>query len=196
MPASLRSNRYPATYLGSAQSLYQRMPRGHSPYLKVVRRNLITTAPRSRYTWRFMRWRATLVCCSALHFPLIHAPGSRIERPQTRTTADVADLQAGVKSFLRQIRPWSRTTGVNSEPNGLPISNGREAVAARHHRELAEFLASSPRPSPRLRGLSPQSRSDVTTITDIQVLSVLTKDPFPPTPPPSKMRGRSPRSRA
>ena len=100
----------------------------------------------------------------------------------------------GFDSFLRQIRPWSRTTGVNSEPNGLPISDGRETVAARHRRELAEFLASSPRRSPRLRGLSLQSRGAVTTITDVLVLSVLTKDPVPPTPSPSKMRGRSPRS--
>ncbi|MGV2333385.1 MAG UNVERIFIED_CONTAM: hypothetical protein LVR18_04390 [Planctomycetaceae bacterium] len=76
----------------------------------------------------------------------------------------------------------------------MPISDCRDAVAARHRHELAEFLASSTRPSPRLRGLSPQSRSDVTTITDAQVLSDLTKDPVPPTPPPSKLRGRSPRS--
>ncbi|MGV2332886.1 MAG UNVERIFIED_CONTAM: hypothetical protein LVR18_01705 [Planctomycetaceae bacterium] len=41
----------------------------------------------------------------------------------------------------------------------MPISNGREAVAARHPRELAEFLASSPRPSPQLRGLSLQPGS-------------------------------------
>ena len=60
-------------------------------------------------------------------------------------------------SFLRQTRPWSPTTGAKSEPNGLPISDGRETVAARHRRELAEFLASSPRRSPRLRGLSLQS---------------------------------------
>ncbi|MGV2333664.1 MAG UNVERIFIED_CONTAM: hypothetical protein LVR18_05920 [Planctomycetaceae bacterium] len=56
--------------------------------------------------------------------------------------ANFADVRAGFDSFLRQIRPWSRTTGVNSEPNGLPISDGRETVAARHRRELAELLAS------------------------------------------------------
>jgi hypothetical protein len=95
-------------------------------------------------------------------------------------------------SFLRQVRPWSRTTGVNSEPNGLPISDGRETVAARHRRELAKFLASSPRRSPRRRGLSPPSRGAVTTITEVLVLPGLTKDPVPPTPPPSKMRGWSP----
>ncbi|MGV2334661.1 MAG UNVERIFIED_CONTAM: hypothetical protein LVR18_11305 [Planctomycetaceae bacterium] len=37
----------------------------------------------------------------------------------------------------------------------MPISDGSEAVAARHRRELAEFLASFTRYSPRLRGLSP-----------------------------------------
>jgi hypothetical protein len=109
-----------------------------------------------------MRWRTTLYCSGVLNFPLIHAPGSRIERPQTRTTADVADVanfadvRSGFDSFLRQIRPWSPTTGVNSEPNGLPISNGRDTVAARHRRELAEFLASFAIPPPRLRGLTPR----------------------------------------
>jgi hypothetical protein len=63
--------------------------------------------------------------------------------PMPTDVADVADVRAGFDSFLRQICPWSPTTGVNSEPNGLPISDGRETVAARHRRELAELLASS-----------------------------------------------------
>ncbi|MGV2335775.1 MAG UNVERIFIED_CONTAM: hypothetical protein LVR18_17210 [Planctomycetaceae bacterium] len=62
-----------------------------------------------------------------------------------------ADVWADFDSFLRQIRPWSSTTGVNSEPNGLPISDGREAVAARScqtSRLTRNFT------TPRPRGLS------------------------------------------
>ncbi|MGV2335398.1 MAG UNVERIFIED_CONTAM: hypothetical protein LVR18_15200 [Planctomycetaceae bacterium] len=94
---------------------------------------------------------------------------------------------------LRRIRPWSLTTGVDSEPDGLPISNGREAVVARHRRELAEFLASFGRRSPRLQGLSPLLRRSVTTVTDLRVLSVVTNAPAAPTLPTPKPRGQSPR---
>jgi hypothetical protein len=141
-----------ATYPRPGRSLYQRKTQGHCPNPKVVRRILTTAAPRSR---------------------IAH------ERPQTRTTVDVADVRGRLDSFLRQIRPWSPANGVNSEANGLPISDGRE---------LAEFLASSPRPSPRLRGKSPQPRCSVTTITDPQVPAVLTKNPALLTLPPPGCR--------
>jgi hypothetical protein len=94
---------------------------------------------------------------------------------------------------LRKIRPWSPTTGVSSEPDGLPISKGREAVVARHRRELAEFLASFARPSPRLWGQSPRPGRTVPTVTDLQVLSILTTAPAALTLPPPKPRGQSPR---
>jgi len=142
MPASLRSNRYPATCLGSAQSLYQWKPRGHSPYPKVVWRNLTATAPRSRCSSRFMRWRTTLFCRVVLNFPLIHAPGSRFERPQTRTTADVAD----VANFADVRRVLTR-----SQTNSSVVSNHRSQFRT-------ERLADLQRSRNRRRTTSPRTR--------------------------------------
>jgi hypothetical protein len=100
MSAIRSSSRYPCDLLQTRRSLSQWKPWGHSLYLKVVRRNATSAAPRSRCTSRFMRWRATHFFCSGvLNFPVIHAPGSRVERPQTRTTADVANV-ADVRAVL------------------------------------------------------------------------------------------------
>ncbi|MGV2339439.1 MAG UNVERIFIED_CONTAM: hypothetical protein LVR18_37360 [Planctomycetaceae bacterium] len=79
----------------------------------------------------------------------------------------------------------------------MPISNGRQAVAERHRRELAEFLASFPRPSPRLRGLSPRPESLSSDYYESSgsIGSERTSSRRPRSPSP-KLRGLSPRPRA
>jgi hypothetical protein len=130
-----------------------------------------------------LHWRTTLFCSGVLNFPLIHTPGSRIERPQTRSTADVAGVAnfADVRrvltrfsdKFVRGLRP--------PEPNQNRTACRSPTVARPSPHDIP---ANSPNFSPHPRVLLPNcgdcpcSRDRwVTTVANLQVIAVLTKDP-------------------